>query len=69
MAQNFYAAFVYAKNKQIKVLTLEEADVKGKELMAFGWKHTATIDPCMFIEHLHNRSENINGDVMELSKV
>jgi hypothetical protein len=46
--------FVYAKEGKIKCLSLEEAKKQSKGLIEDGWVHTQTLDPCLFIQYLHN---------------
>lgn len=53
--------FVYSKNEIIKVLDLNEA--LGTTLLQEGWVHTATLDPCAYIEYLCNQSKSIKKDV------
>ena len=56
--------FVYSKNGIIKVLDLNE-DL-GNTLLQQGWVHTATLDPCVYIEYLCNQSKSIKKDVKKL---
>jgi hypothetical protein len=44
--------FIYAFNGAIKCLSAEE--IQEAELLAAGWKHTATIDPARWIEAMAN---------------
>jgi hypothetical protein len=53
--------FVYSKNGIIKVLDLDEAI--SNKLLQEGWVHTATLDPCAYIEYLCNQSKSIKKDV------
>ena len=53
--------FVYSKNGIIKVLDLDEAI--SNTLLQEGWVHTATLDPCAYIEYLCNQSKQIKKDV------
>ena len=46
--------FVYKKQDVIKCLNLHESMDQDNELKLKGWKHTATIDPILFIQNLHN---------------
>jgi hypothetical protein len=48
--------FVYSKNDKIRALSLSEAQEQRDFLLKDGYKHTATIDPCLWIENL------VNGD-------
>jgi len=61
-------AFVYAKGYEIKVLNLEASKRHDTELKSEGWKHTATLDACTFIQFLHNDCDNIRKEVKNLSK-
>lgn len=44
--------FIYALEGVIKCLSAEE--IQEEELLAEGWKHTATIDPARWIEEMAN---------------
>jgi hypothetical protein len=44
--------FIYALEGVIKCLSAEE--IQEAELLAAGWKHTATIDPARWIEAMAN---------------
>jgi hypothetical protein len=46
--------FIYSKNGEVKALSLNQAKEKEASLKNEGWKHTATLDPCKFIEHICN---------------
>jgi hypothetical protein len=56
--------FVYSKNGIIKVLELDQ--FKNNTLLQEGWVHTATLDPCAYIEYLCNESSSIKDDVKKL---
>jgi len=59
--------FVYAKDGKIKALDLETAlDGEEDKLKSEGYTHTATLDPCRFIEYLCNESQNVTADVKGL---
>lgn len=60
--------FVYAKGYEIKVLNMEESKSLDAELKSSGWKHTATLDACTFLQYLHNDCDNIRKEVKNLSK-
>lgn len=62
--------FVYHKNDEIKVLDLETAKKLNDKLLKEEWNHTATLDPCAWIECLFNLSEDtdIIAEVRGLSK-
>lgn len=61
--------FIYAKDGKIRVLSHGDALHGHSRLIGEGWKHTATIDPCRFLENLHNECDHIVKQVKELSKV
>jgi hypothetical protein len=50
--------FVYYKEDKIKVLTLEQSKDKHEQIISEGWIHTATLDSCVYIEHLFNNNED-----------
>lgn len=60
--------FIYAKNHVIKVLSLEDAKEQHSDLISNEWKHTNSINACIFLTHLHNECENVFDAVKELSK-
>ena len=68
-----YFCFVYShkEKKKIKVLTLLEAkdEVNQGELAKEGWLLSATIDPCKWLEYLHNECEpeDIVSEVKDFS--
>ena len=57
---------IYSKNKKIKALGVDAAKREGKGLLYDGWLHTATLDPCGYLEYLCNSSPNIEQDVYKL---
>lgn len=63
--------FVYhsEEKKKIKVLSLNEAKEQNDNLLANGWKHTATLDPLKWLEYLFNEAEaeDVIADIRELS--
>lgn len=63
--------FVYAKDNEIKVLDFEKAKNIEDVLKSEGWFHTATLDPCVFIQHLHNNCEEfeLSHEIKLLSKI
>ena len=63
--------FVYAKDGEIRVLSLEQAIKHKYNLIGYGWEHTATIDPCLWIEKLHNslKGRKMISAIKELSKI
>jgi len=48
--------FVYSKNGKVIVLNTESK--QHGILITSGWKHTATLDSCKFIESLLNDAED-----------
>lgn len=69
MTQEQVFVFVYAKGPKIKVLGLEDSKKYHEELKIDGWKHTHTLDACMYLQFLHNSCDNIEEEVMALKKV
>jgi uncharacterized protein Smg (DUF494 family) len=61
--------FVYFRNNEIKAFGLSDSRVNHDDLITAGWKHTATLNPCAWIEHLLNHSKNIKKSVEQLRKV
>ena len=62
--------FVYAKGEKIKVLSIEESKRLNDYLIKNGWKHTQTLNACIWIQFLHNDCENVDlfDEVKSLSK-
>lgn len=58
--------FVYVKDGKIKALGMYKSLKKEKKLLEQGWIHTATLNPCVFIEYLCNSSVSIEQDVKSL---
>ena len=60
--------FVYHKDNKISCYSAEHSYFK---LIADGWKHTATLDACKFIENLFNNCDDIDivAIVKELKNV
>jgi hypothetical protein len=56
--------YVYALNGVIKCLSAEE--IQETELLAAGWKHTATIDPALWIEAMANGRQDPSDMLDEL---
>lgn len=67
--QNQLANFVsvYAKDKKIRVLGMEESSAEH-DLIKDGWQHTTTTDACKWIEHLHNECKNWNVEINDLHR-
>ena len=62
--------YIYAKNKKIKVLNQRQSIEKHNSLIKIGWKHTETLDPCKYLEYLHNKckKEHLKVEIDSLSK-
>jgi hypothetical protein len=56
--------YVYALKGVIKCLSAEE--IQETELLAAGWKHTATIDPALWIEAMANERQDPSDMLDEL---
>ena len=52
--------FIYYKQNKIKALGIADAQNNNALLIHDGWKHTATLDACIFIEKLFNDSEDVD---------
>lgn len=61
--------FVYSRKYEIKVLSHLEATEVHETLIGMGYKHVATLDPCRYLEHLHNECDNIAKEVKLLGKI
>ncbi len=49
-----YIIFVYARDGGVRCLNYYESIHFAAQMVRDGWKHTATIDPAIWIEHLCN---------------
>lgn len=58
--------FIYAKCKEIKALNIEESKMLNDSLIKDGWKHTKTIDACVWIQYLCNDCEDLGNEVMSM---
>ena len=47
--------YVFAKDNEIMVLDTINARALHAHLIEGGWKHTQTIDACLYIENLYNK--------------
>ena len=61
-------AFIYAKDGKVRCLNLEQANSRNEKLKADGWKHTATLNLCVWLEFLMNDLSEANI-VTELKKL
>lgn len=52
------AVFVYHKAGELKVLDTDDARKQHDKMMDNGWVHTATLNPCVFIENLFTLSDS-----------
>ena len=60
--------YVYIKEGKITVLELRAAIDQHDYIVSHGWKHTATIDPCLWIENLYNNPTDIHDAVKKLAQ-
>lgn len=58
--------FVYAKDNQIRVLTMSD---DHKLLKSDGWVHTHTLDVCRWLEHICNILEGSREKKVESLKL
>jgi len=58
--------FVYHNDEtnKIEVLSLDEAQGRQSSLLRNGWKHTATLDACRWIQFLYNERGSAYVDVV-----
>ena len=54
--------FVYARDREIKCLSADEARDNQKRMIADGWKHTSSIHPARWIEALINHPEGLDEE-------
>lgn len=52
--------FVYAKDKEIKVLSHQESSEQHDELIKKGWTHTTSLNPCVWIKYLYDNCEEVH---------
>ncbi len=64
------ALFIYAKDGKILVKDLDQSHYCHKAMLKDGWKHTATINPAIFIQNLHNQCnyEEMVKQITDLGK-
>lgn len=62
--------FIYSRKGEVKVLNSYDSTISEQTKERKKWKHTATIEPCMFIEYLCNRctDEQIIEEINELKQ-
>lgn len=46
--------FVYFKDGKIKTLDVKQGKLDHEKMINSGWKHTASVNACVFIEQLFN---------------
>lgn len=63
--------FIYAKGKEIRALNIDESKRLNDRLLKDDWRHTQTLDACVWIQFLHNDCEDVDlfDEVKSLSKV
>lgn len=49
--------FVYYKDDKVKILDHRQAVESQENLFFNGWQHTATINPAVLLEYLHNKED------------
>ena len=60
--------FIYSRKGEVKVLNLNDSINFEQSKERKKWKHTATIEPCVFIENLCNRCAN-NEIIEEINEL
>ena len=62
--------FIYSRKGQVKVLNSYNNAIFEQTKEFKKWKHTATIEPCVFIENICNRCTNkeIIDEINELKQ-
>lgn len=58
--------FIYAKGNEIKALNIEESKRLNDSLIKDGWKHTRTIDACVWIQYLCNDCEDLEDEIRSM---
>ena len=58
--------FIYAKDGKVKALNIKDAKPQAESLLSDGWKHTATINSCTWIEYLCNSCYDVEIEVTNL---
>ena len=59
--------FVYFKKGKFRCLNLEQAKNQEKELIENGWKHTATLNPEIWMEYfLNSKKEEQEEEIIML---
>ena len=60
--------YVYVKGNKIKVLDHDTALKTHRDILVDGWKHTNTINPCLWIENLYNDTDDLSEAVKKLAQ-
>ena len=50
--------FIYSKDGKIKVLNFETSRTLHNEMIKERWYHVHTLNPCIFIEYLFDKTDN-----------
>lgn len=58
--------FIYAKSNEIKALNIEDSKRLNDSLIKDGWKHTKTIDVCLWIQYLCNDCEDLGDEIRSM---
>ena len=63
--------FVYVKDENIMILDFVNSMALHRHLIEGGWKHTQTIDACLFIQNLYNQKDKIDlvKELSDLAKI
>lgn len=56
--------FIFAKDGKIKAFSKPNTE----QLKSEGWKHTATLDACRYLEYLHNEEVNQVNSIRSLGR-
>lgn len=68
MTKTFVFIYYHEKDNKVKALPLEQSELQNSVLLHSGWVHTATLDPCAWVEHLCNKS-NVDGIINEIEEL
>lgn len=65
-----HIVFVYFKDGKIKALDVEQGKINHQKMINEGWKHTSTLNPCIFIEQLFNEipESELRKSIQSLAK-
>lgn len=61
--------FIYHKDGVLKSLSLDQSTSMASQLVLEGWEHTATLNPCTFIDYLFNQCDesDVFNEIKELA--